>query len=386
MVRWSFLNHHVSWSLTVPNTTLLDIPQAEQEQMLAALRQARYGYLLALHVLLLCAAGRTPTEIATVLFCSRSSVYRIVRLYHAEQLGLTVDADGQRAAPVRTTVLRPWIKRSLGALLKAPPRASGWCRTRWSCATLALELHTKHGLEVSAWTVRRWLHELGWVWKRATLVAKDNDPQRVERLARIRWQMEHLQAQEMLVFADELAIPLLPKVGAAWMLKGSQEEVMTPGQNEKHYLAGALALATGKILHCLGSRKTNALFRDLLTLLDRTYAQRQVRRIYVVVDNYRMHKAKAVGQWLATHPRFELLWLPTYCPRANPIERAFGDVHDKCTRNHKRKRLRDVVGDVERHLQANGPWLYKLSRIYQEPEVTAAVERIAAEAQPKRAA
>lgn len=386
MVRWSFLNHHVSWSLTVPNTTLLDIPQAEQEQMLAALRQARYGYLLALHVLRLCAAGRTPTEIATVLFCSRSSVYRIVRLYHAEQLGLTVNADGQLAAPVRTTVLRPWIKRSLGALLKAPPRASGWCRTRWSCATLALELHTKHGLEVSAWTVRRWLHDLGWVWKRAKLVAKDNDPQRVERLARIRWQLEHLQAHEMLVFADELDIHLLPKVGAAWMLKGSQEEVMTPGQNEKHYLAGALDLATGKILHCLGSRKTNALFRDLLTLLDRTYAQRQVSRIYVVVDNYRIHKAKAVGQWLATHPRFELLWLPTYCPRANPIERAFGDVHDKCTRNHKRKRLRDVVGDVERHLQANGPWLYKLSQIYQEPEVTAAVERIAAEAQPKRAA
>jgi len=61
-------------------------------------------------------------------------------------------------------------------------------------------------------------------------------------------------------------------------------------------------------------------------------------------------------------------------------------VHDKCTRNHKRKRLRDVIGDVERHLHANGPWLYKLSRIYQEPEVTAAVERIAAEAQAKRAA
>jgi transposase len=60
--------------------------------------------------------------------------------------------------------------------------------------------------------------------------------------------------------------------------------------------------------------------------------------------------------WLASHPRFVLLWLPTYCPRANPIERAFGDVHDKCTRNHTRKRLRDLVQDVERHVQENGPW------------------------------
>jgi len=46
--------------------------------MLAELRRARYGELLALHILLLCAAQRSPTEIAAVLFCSRSTVYRVV--------------------------------------------------------------------------------------------------------------------------------------------------------------------------------------------------------------------------------------------------------------------------------------------------------------------
>ena len=65
----------------MPGTTLLDIPQGEQAQMLAALRRARYGYLLTLHVFLLCAAGRTPTEIAVCLFCSRSSVCRTVCKY-----------------------------------------------------------------------------------------------------------------------------------------------------------------------------------------------------------------------------------------------------------------------------------------------------------------
>jgi len=118
---------------------------------------------------------------------------------------------------------------------------------------------------------------------------------------------------------------------------------MMPGKNEKHFLAGALHLATGTILYCLGSRKDNGLFRDLLTLLDATYPVRQMTRIYVVVDNYCIHKAKAVEQWLASHLHFELLWLPMYCPRANPIERAFGDVPDKCTRNHKRQRRRDLV-------------------------------------------
>lgn len=139
---------------------------------------------------------------------------------------------------------------------------------------------------------------------------------------------------------------------------------MTPGTNEKHYLAGALHLATGKVLYCLGPRKNNGLFRDLLTLLDPTYPAPGVTRLSVVVDNYGVHKAKAVTQWLASHSRFELLWLPTYCPWANPIARVFGDVHDKCTRNHTRKRLRDLVQDVEQHMQANGPWQYQPSRLY----------------------
>jgi transposase len=313
-------------------------------------------------------------------------VDRIVRLYRVGKLGFTVATDGPRAAPVRTTFLMPWLQRSLEARLKVPPRTSGWCRTRWRCATLAAQLRTKHGLEVSAWTVRRWLHELGWVWKRAQLVAKDDDPERVERLARIRLHAEQVQAHAVMVFADALDLHLLPKVGAAWRPKGSQEAVMTPGKNEKYSLAGALNLATGQIVHCRGPRKTHAFFRDLLTLLDRTSPQRWVRRISVVVDNDNIQKAKAVGQWFATHPRFALLWLPTYCPRANPLERACGDVHDTCTRHHKRKRLRDLVSDVVWHLHANGPWLYKLSHLYDAPEVTAAVARIALEEQNRIAA
>ena len=313
------------------------------------------------------------------MFYSRSSVYRIVRLYRAGELGCPVDAEGQLAAPVRTTVLLPVVQRSLRALLKAPPRAYGWCRTRWSGATLAAQLTANHGLAVSAWTVRRWLHALGWVWKRAKLVAKDDDPQRVERLARLRFPREQWPAHEVMVFADELDIDLLPKVGAAWRLQGTQQEIRTPGTNEKYYLAGALQLATGQLLYRLGPRKNNGLFRDLLTLLDTGYPTSEVTRIYVVVDNYYIHKAKAVEQWLANHPRFTLLWLLTYCPRANLIERVFGDVHDKCTRNHKRERLCDLVQDVERHMEENGPWQYRLSQLYDAPEVTAAVAHIAAE-------
>jgi transposase len=263
----------------MPTSTFVEIPEEEQAQMRAALRRARYGYLLALHILLLCAVGRNSTEIAAVLFCSRSSVYRAVRAYRANTLAWEHDAQGRLVPPVRTTVLLPTVRRSLLALLKAPPRASGWCRTRWSCATLALTLQAKRGLTVSAETMRRWLHEVGWVWKRAKLAAKDDDPLRIERFARIRFVFEPLKACEAMRFADELDIPRLPKVGAAWMPKGTQLAVMTPGTNAKYSLAGALDVATGVLRHCCGPRKTNALFRDLLQVIEEQYPPEQYTRL-----------------------------------------------------------------------------------------------------------
>src|SRR6266498_3098208 len=91
----------------------------------------------------------------------------------------------------------------------------------------------------------------------------------------------------------------------------------------------------------VSAKKNNALFRKLMDHLRQTFGKRY-RKIYVVCDNYRIHKAKAVDRWLEEHPRFELVWLPSYCPKANPIERVFGDIHDKCTRNHTRMRLRKI--------------------------------------------
>jgi hypothetical protein len=106
----------------------------------------------------------------------------------------------------------------------------------------------------------------------------------------------------------------------------------------------------------------------------------------VVVGHDKIHKAKAVEQWLATHPRVPRLLLPTSCPQANPLERAFGDAHDGCTRNHRRKRFPDLVADVEDHVRLNGAWQYKLSDLYYTPAVAAAVENIAVEIQATVAA
>ena len=176
------------------------------------------------------------------------SVYRLVADYRAGHLdlGLVVATEAETVVPRRN---RASFKRSLLCLVKHAPAAFGWCRTRSSCATLALELQTRRGVSVSQDTIRRWLHELGDVWTRARHGARDDDPERVTKLARIRSIIEGLLPSEALFFAAELAIHLLAKIGYAWTPQGTHVEVMTPGTNRKHYLAGALNYPTGRMVH-----------------------------------------------------------------------------------------------------------------------------------------
>ena len=48
-------------------------------------------------------------------------------------------------------------------------------------------------------------------------------------------------------YVDEVDIHWNPKIGNDWMLKGQQKHVLTPGENEKRYLAGALEHKTGRL-------------------------------------------------------------------------------------------------------------------------------------------
>lgn len=355
----------------MPKKTILEIPIEEQAKMLSQLRAARYGYLLGLHILLLCSSGKTPTEIASFLFCSRSSVYRTVACYkRGEYNQCWQEADVTEAFLFSR---RSWQSR-LVQLLKHSPQVFGWCRTRWSCLTLCLQLKAERGVQLSRETVRRTLHQLDYVYKRARHVALDNDPERVEKLARIRTIAENLLPTQALFFADELDINLLSKIGYEWMKRGTQTQVMTPGQNQKSYLAGAWNFVTGKVLTVVGASKNRWLFIKLLETINRACPTTRFTKIYVVVDNYKIHKAKAVLDWLSIHPRFELLFLPSYCPKANPIERIFGDIHDNCTRNHKRKRLSDLISDVVWYVKKRGIWRYKLSEIYYDEVVTSAIK------------
>jgi transposase len=216
---------------------------------------------------------------------------------------------------------------------------------------LLLVLQEQTGIRISTTTMSRLLkrHQIrlgrpkpivGCPWKKA---------RRLRRLSEIRRLIRRLPVGDVAVYVDEVDIHLNPKIGRDWMFRGTQKTVLTPGKNEKRYLAGALNAVTGKLTWVEAERKTSDLFIALLWHLVKEYPR--TRCIHVVLDNYRVHKSQRTQLALASlGSRVKLHFLPPYCPDHNRIERVWKDLHDNVTRNHRCRTMQQLMGEVYAYL------------------------------------
>jgi hypothetical protein len=132
-------------------------------------------------------------------------------------------------------------------VLEGSPTRFGFVRSRWSCECVAILLEEDYGIRVSRETVRRRLRGADLVWRRPRPVLGPKDPAYAVKLGKIRALLRDLPANAVAVFMDEVDVNTNPKIGAAWMRRGEQVAVVTPGNNEKRYLAGSLDWRTGRL-------------------------------------------------------------------------------------------------------------------------------------------
>lgn len=130
--------------------------------------------------------GRSAAQIAQALHVSRQSVYN-----WTDEFCRTRDVQALADAP-RSGRPRGWNRQTevfLRALLRRTPQRLGYLATQWTVPLLQEQLRHSTGQCHCARTIRRGLHRLGYVWKRARYVLIP-DPQREKKtpdLPRRQW-------------------------------------------------------------------------------------------------------------------------------------------------------------------------------------------------------
>lgn len=145
-----------------------------------------------------------------------------------------------------------------------------------------------------------------------------------------------------------------PKIGADWQRRGQQKRVVTPGQNKKHYLAGALHAGTARVSYVDSSSKSSALFISLLKHLKATY--RRPKTITLIVDNYIIHKSRETQRWLKMNPKFTMIYQPVYSLWINHIERLWLALHETVTRNYQCRTMWHLLNKVRHFMKTIGPF------------------------------
>ena len=296
-----------------------------------------------IRIVLMNFGGRAVALIAEAVGCSAKTVRRVVNRFVEQGIAGLYD----RREDNGDLKLDEGYLGRLSELVDLTPRDFGYLRPTWTRELLVKVMKRETGTRIHPATMSRALKKIGARRGRPRPTvgcpwSKWAKTRRINQLNRLR---ERLKPGEILVYEDEVDIHLNPKIGLDWMNCGTQKEVLTPGQNKKRYLAGALNADTGELIVVEGERKNSDLFLKLLEKLKRKYAD--ARRIYVILDNYRVHSSKIVNAALAHHlNNITLEFLPPYCPNENRIERVWKDLHDQVTRNHRHPNLNELMSDV----------------------------------------
>jgi hypothetical protein len=240
-------------------------------------------------------------------------------------------------------------------LLKSPPDF-GYPRPTWTRELLVAVAQQQTGTRVSVTVMSRVLSRLRARRGRPKPIVACplSERHKRRRLSQIRSLIELLPPDEVVVYEDEADIHLNPKVGLDWMARGHQKLLLTPGINQKAYVAGALDTRTGRVTWVGAGKKNSGLFVTLLHKLYAVYSEARV--IHVVLDNYGIHRSTETLVALRRLPRVKLHFLPPYCPDHNRIERLWEDLHANVTRNHKHRTLFSLCAAVAAWLDAVSPW------------------------------
>ncbi|MVS07779.1 IS630 family transposase [Salmonella enterica subsp. enterica serovar Bovismorbificans] len=320
----------------------------EERQLMRKEAQQTYdkNHARRLIAMLMLHQGMTVTDVARLLCAARSSVGRWINWFTLHGVeGLKSLRPGRAPRwPVAD------ILQLLPLLVQRSPKDFGWLRSRWSTELLALVINRLFDVTLHCSTLHRYLRQADMVWRRAAPTLKIKDPHYEEKRLVIDQALAQEQTAHPVFYQDEVDIDLNPKIGADWMPKGQQKRIATPGQNQKHYLAGALHSGTGRVHYVSGSSKSSDLFISLLETLRRTY--RRAKTITLVADNYIIHKSRKVERWLEENPKFRLLFLPMYSPWLNPIERQWLSLHETITRNHQCRYMWQLLKQVAQFMNA----------------------------------
>lgn len=278
--------------------------------------------------------------------------------------------------------------RQLAARLpQGPPQGNRWTLTRVQGCFEWLTPYSVSG-------VARLLHAWGYGVRQARVQQFSPDPQYAVKVTQLLHGLHQVAAapQEIaLLFLDEMGYTAWSEAGRQWCLgapalppvayktpggaKPDAKPESAPTNNRQWRVVGALNAWDGQVEflddYMVGRKQLIRFYGQLA----QRYAAYQ--RLLVVQDNWSVHSHEDVQQALAAWPQIEIVWLPTYAPWLNPIEKLWRWLRQDVLKLHRQAGdlagLQQQVRDFLHRFAEGSPQLLKYVGLQGEGLLAAAL-------------
>jgi len=222
----------------------------------------------------------------------------------------------------------------------------------WSRQAVAELIRNRYGIDLAVRTMGLYLERWGFTPQKPMKKAYEQSPAAVKK-----WHEEHypviaacakVEGAEI-HWGDETGLRSDDVRGRSYAPQGRTPVIRV--NNKRHGLS-VISTVTNK-----GQMRwkifDGALNSDILIDFMRRLVRDAGRKIYLILDNLRVHHSKPVKAWLAEHKHeIEVFYLPSYSPELNPDEMANADLKQAVTKLAPARTKLQLVKATSKHLRS----------------------------------
>lgn len=221
----------------------------------------------------------------------------------------------------------------------------------WTREAVQLLLARRFGVEVSVWTVGRYLARWNLTPQKPLRRAYERDPLAVQRWLDQEYPAIEKQAKAEnaeIHWADQMGLRSDHQTGTSYGRRGVTPVIPGTGQRFRCNMMSTIT-NRGELSFMVFKQNFNAaVFIDFAARLLRL----RRRRVLMIADRHTVHRSAEVKRWLARHaPRIELFFLPSYSPDLNPDEFLNQDVKSNALGRQRPATREELITGVRSYLR-----------------------------------
>lgn len=293
--------------------------------------------------------GKSLVEVARLFGVSRQAIYNWLEQY---------ESGGAKALTARKRGRRSELRLSARQARQVVRTIKDRCPDQlhlpfylWTREAVQNLIRRKFRVNVSVWTVGRYLRRWGFTPQKPARRALEQDPVAVRRWLEEEYPAIRGQAQREnaeIYWGDEMGLRSDHAAGRSYAPVGQTPVICRTGKRFGCNMISAITNRGTLTFMVFRGRFNTPVYLNFLQRLVR----QSRRKVFLIADGHPSHKSAATRQWLARNAqRIQQFLLPAYSPELNPDELLNQDVKSNAVGRRRAHDAKELVGNVRGYLR-----------------------------------